>query len=346
MNINEALVVQQSVNGRMGYAPLLAERWETPDGKQWTLFLRKGVTFSDGTPFTAEDVLHSYNRIMTDSDSLQGAQLKSFVSEVRVVDPSTVAMNLKAPNVSFLEEVRLRVITSKAHLDKLGKDAADKAPLGTGPYTFREWIRGQRFVVAKNPTYWGQQPEPDEIVTRFILDDVGRVTALNNGEIDIADNLAPQLVSQVGNRARVVTEDSERHMFLGMRPDMKPTNNKLVRQAIYHAVDRDAIVERIQGGFASVLKGPLQSFVLGYDPTLPSYYPYDPARSKALLAQAGLPNGVSLDLYIPVTQYVKAKEVGEAVAAMLRDVGIQAEIKSPEWGTFQTEYAEGNTGAT
>jgi peptide/nickel transport system substrate-binding protein len=289
-------------------------------------------------------MVHSWNRIMNDSDSLQTSALKPFITSMEAMDPHTFRVDLKAPKVDFMDTLHNFVFTSEAHFDKLGKEQADKTPVGTGAFLFKEWVPGQRFVVTRNPSYWGQKPAADEVVTRYIPDAIARVAALNNGEIDIADSIPPHLVGQIGSRAKAASVDGQRHMFLVMRPDNPPLDNKLVRQAIYHAIDRTVIVERIQEGYATELKGPIASFIPGSDPTLPDFYPYDPAKAKALLAQAGMASGFSIDFTVPAGQWVKDKETGEAIAAMLKDVGITTNIKTPELPTYHSGYNEGKWG--
>jgi peptide/nickel transport system substrate-binding protein len=344
MNVLESLIRREyKPDGSSSFVPVLAEKWETTDAKTWTFTLRKGVKFSDGTEFTSADVVYSWNKIMTDQDSKQQGQLKSYVASMEAPDPYTFKVILKQPNATILDEMHNRVIVSKAHYEKVGKDQADRSPIGTGPYLFKEWVQGQRFVVTRNANYWGQQPQADEVIYRFIFEDEAKVTALTNGEVDIIQRIAPQLVERISGRAHAESVYGLRHMFFGMRPDMAPTDNKLVRQAIYHAIDRQAIAEQVQSGYATVLNGPLQSFVFGYDPKIKSY-DYNPAKAKELLAQAGHPNGLTLDLYIPTTQYTKAKEVGQAAVGMLKNVGITANMQTPEWGTYSNEYNAGKYG--
>jgi len=344
MNVLDTLVrVTFRPDGTMYYAPVLAERWDTPDAKTWTFHLRPGVKFSDGTELTSADVLHSWNRTMNDEDSKQAGELKAYLESIDAPDPLTFRAVLKAPNIAFLDEVAYRLTTSKAHYEKLGKEQADRAPLGSGPYLFKEWVQGQRFVVARNPNYWGTPPQADEVVYRFIREDEPKLAALQNGEVDIVMGLAPHLASRIGGRAHAQTVGGGRHMFLVMRPDTAPTDNKLVRQAIYHAIDRGALVQGVLEGYATELKGPLQTFVIGYDPNLPTY-DYNPARARELLAQAGYAGGVSIDFNVPAGQYTKAKEIGQAITGMLKDVGITANMKTPEWGTFSADYVAGKYG--
>ena len=165
MQVLEPLVHKEFKDGKGVYVPKLAERFETTDGKTWTFYLRKGVKWSDGSEFTAADVVHSWNRIMNDDDSKQQGQLKAYVQSMETPDPYTLRTVLKQPNAVFMDEVRNRVISSKALFDKVGKEQADKNPIGTGPYLFKEWADGQRFVVTRNPNYWGPNRTPTRSFT-------------------------------------------------------------------------------------------------------------------------------------------------------------------------------------
>jgi peptide/nickel transport system substrate-binding protein len=341
-NVMEALVLKDLRGPTPVFRPGLAESWDAPKGDVWTFHLRKGVKFTDGGEFTSADVLHSYNRILNDDDSKQGGQL-SYIESMETPDPYTFVAKLKQPNVVFLDEVRNRVITSKAHFEKLGKEQADKNPIGTGPYLFKEWIDGQRFVVTRNPNYYGTKPAVDEVIYRTLLEDEVRLTALLNGEIDIAQRISPENVNRIGGRAHAEMVDGQRVIFLVMRPDMPPTDNKLVRQAIYHAINREIIVKNVQDGYATELKGPLPALAFGYEPNLPTYE-FNPDKAKELLAQAGQASGLSIDLYLSPTTYVKAKEVGQVVVDMLKNVGITCNLHTPESATFSNGFNAGQYG--
>jgi peptide/nickel transport system substrate-binding protein len=346
MNIYEPLMRLDLNGDDAKLLPVLAERWETPDAKTWTFYLRKGLTFTDGSPFTVEDAIFSYNRIMNDPDSLQADQLKTWLVSMEALDSHTLKMELNRPNSTWLDELRNKGIMSKTHFEKMGsdKEKADRQPVGTGPFLFKEWVQGQRFVLTKNANYWGTKVEPDEVVIRYIPEEVARLTALNNGEIDVLAALPPYLIPQLNaSRARALSVTSERAMLMPMRPDMAPTDNKLVRQAISHAIDRKSIVENVLEGYAVPLNGPLQTFCLGYDPGAPEYYPFNPAKSRELLAQAGV-SDLSVEFTVGTSQYIKAREIGQVIVSMLKDVGINADMKTPETATFNAGVGAGKFG--
>jgi peptide/nickel transport system substrate-binding protein len=208
----------------------------------------------------------------------------------------------------------------------------------------KEWIQQQRAVLAKTPNWWGGPVNgPDEVVYRVMREDEVRVTALLNNEIQIAQDLPPQQVERVNNNpsTAVAPGESITIMFLAMRPDTKPFDNKLVRQAVAHAIDRDAIIKGVLLGYAEKLEAAVGPGQYGYDPNLKSPYAYDPAKAKQLLAQAGYPDGVDVELNTPVGTYVKAKEVVESMIPMLNAVGIRAKQLTPEGPTLFTQIQEG-----
>jgi peptide/nickel transport system substrate-binding protein len=170
-----------------------------------------------------------------------------------------------------------------------------------------------------------------------------RVTALLNGEIQIAQFVPPFMMDRVNNAAdaKIVATDSVETMFLAMMPRAKPWDNKLVRQAVCYAIDRDAIIQSVFQGQARRLDGPIGPATYGYTPDLQPRYPYDPDKAKQLLAQAGFPNGVDVELSTPVGRYVQDKSSTEAIAAMLTAVGIRTKLLTPEWPTLWADVQAG-----
>jgi peptide/nickel transport system substrate-binding protein len=326
------------------WVPHLAESWTNPDANTWEFKLRQGVKFHDGSELIADDVVFSYNRLINDKESKQAPTL-SGVDKIEAPDKYTVRIHTKTPDAAFVGRLDNRVIMSKAYHEKLGTEAADKAQIGTGAYKFKEWVPGQRFVVVKNPDYWGPfKPVWDEVVFRPIPEDEARITALLNGEVDVIANVPPQNVERLNSSgsARAVGTRGDRMLFVGMNPTtIEPFKSQQVRQAVAHAIDKDSIVKGILQGRAYRLDGPLGPTMLSYDPNLQPQYPYDPEKARQLLAEGGFPNGFEVDFYSPVDRYIKDKDISAAIAGMLGKVGIKANLKTPEWGTFSDQYQKG-----
>lgn len=318
----------------------LAKRWEVKDPNTWLFYLDERYKFNDGSPITAADVVHSMNRVLKDPQSKQKASVAGPIDRAEVADKYTVKFITKKPAAPLLSFVCDRlIVTSKAAYDKYGRDKADREHMmGGGPYRLKELIPGQRMVIAKRPDH----PEvkknpraPDEVVYRVMRETEQRVTALLNNEIQLAEFIPPHLRKRVEASAahRIVPVDSIEIMFFAMMPK-PPFDKKEVRQAVCYAIDRDKIINTLLEGFATRLDGPIGKGQYGYDPSLQPKYEYSPEKAKKLLAQAGYPNGVSVELQTPVGRYILDKQISEAVSAMLTSVGIRAKLLTPEWPTL------------
>ena len=342
----EVLGCLVSRNPRTGeYTPALAESWRVENPTTWVFNLRRNVKWHDGSSFTAADVVHSINRIMTDRDSKQ-RQNVARVAEVEAVDDYTVRITTKEPTASLLDYFAdLLIITSKAQYDQFGPDAINQQPpLGTGPYMFKELILNQRMVIVKNPNWWGGAVQgPDEVIYRVMRETEVRVTALLNGEIQIAQFIPPHMMDRVNGspNAKIVPTDSVEIMFLAMSPKSRPWDNKALRQAVAYAIDRDAIIQGVFLGQAKRLDGPIGPATYAYDPNLQPRYTYNPERARQLLAEAGYPNGLDVELATPVGRYVQDKQASEAMAAQLTAVGIRTRLLTPEWPTLWADVQAG-----
>jgi len=319
---------------------LVLERWEVKDPNNWLFHVRKGLKFHNGTPVTAHDIVHSMGRTRKDPQSKQTQNISAVASE-KALNDYTVQVTTKIPTAPLLDYLFDRIIvTSKEIYDKYGAEVADKQyPFGAGPYKFRELIPGQRLVIGKDKSHpmWKQYPQaPDEIVFRIMREPEQRVTALLNNEIQIAQFVPPHLRERVERSAnhKIVKFHTAELMFLAMMPKVKPWDNKLVRQAVAYAIDRDMIIKTLLRGEASRLDGPIGEGQYGYDPKLQPKYTYNPEKAKELLKQAGYPNGVDVELQTPVGRYTLDKQVTEAMIPMLNAAGFRAKLATPEWATL------------
>ncbi|MBI2360738.1 MAG: peptide ABC transporter substrate-binding protein [Deltaproteobacteria bacterium] len=325
----------------------LAKRWEVKDSNTWLFYLDERYKFNDGSPVTAVDVVHSLNRVLSDPQSKQKASVAAPIKEGKVIDKYTVAFITRKPTAPLLSFVCDRlIVTSKAAYDKYGRDKADREHMmGGGPYRLKELIPGQRLVIAKRPDHPEAKKNPrapDEVVYRVMRETEQRVTALLNNEIQLAEFIPPHLRKRVEASAahHIVPVDSIEIMFFAMMPT-PPFDKKEVRQAACYAIDRDKIITTLLEGFASRLDGPIGKGQYGYDPNLQPRYEYSPEKAKKLLAQAGYPNGVNVELQTPVGRYILDKQISEAVSAMLTSVGIRTKLLTPEWPTLWANVQTG-----
>jgi peptide/nickel transport system substrate-binding protein len=328
------------------YVGALAESWEVVNSTTWVFHLRQDVKWHDGSPFTAADVVHSFDRIRDDPASRQ-KRIFSVVGEWTATDDYTVRITTKGPTAELLDYFADRlIITNKAQFDQYGEAVWDQTPIGTGPYMFVELVPNQRLIVKKNPDWWGGPVQgPDEVVFRVMREPEVRVTALLNGEVQIAQFIPPHMADRVNNgpNTKTMDYDSLELMFLAMQPK-PPFDNKLVRQAVCYAIDRDAIIQGVLMGKANKLEGPIGPGQYGYNPELRPRYDYDPDKARQLLAQAGYPNGVDVNLYTPVGRYIQDKQITEAMTSMLSAAGIRTTLHTPEWPTLWANVQDGKVG--
>jgi peptide/nickel transport system substrate-binding protein len=321
------------------YRGILAERWEInkDNPNEWTFHLRKGIKRQvDGKELTAEDVVFSLWRNKNDPRSAQKQNTRP-VKEAIAVDKYTVKFITNqptAPLLSFLFD-RL-IITGKDLYEKHGKDVDRKAPYGYGPYMVKDVVVGQRMVLEKNPAWPDIKAEnPDRLIFRRIKEDEARVTSLLTGEVQIALHIPPHLLDRVQKAGNVDLKNVSpvEVMFLAMNPAFKPWDNKLVRKAVAYAINREAIVKAIFRGGAEVLHGPVGPGQYGYSPNVSPKYEYNPEKAKALLKEAGYPNGVEIDFYTATNRYVNDRQSSQAIVPMLEAVGFKVKFHTPEYST-------------
>jgi peptide/nickel transport system substrate-binding protein len=222
------------------------------------------------------------------------------------------------------------------YVKKVGYDGYRAKPIGTGPYKFVEHVKDDHLTLEANNDYWGGVPKIKKIIYRPIKEDAARVSALVAGEIDLALDVPPELVPVVQQRKDLLVKQvlSTRTFIMNfskMDPSY-PTNKREVREAIDYAIDRDALNKAILGGTGAPAAW-LNPAMFGANNAIKPR-PYDPKKAKELLAQAGYPNGFDVDFDIPQGRYLKDKEMGEAIAGQLAQVGIRARPRVMEWGVF------------
>ncbi len=324
--------------------PWLATSWENVEPTVWLIHLREGVTFSDGQPFTAEDVVFSLERGL----SVEGARTyRSYLKDietVEAVDPLTVRITTKVPT-SFLPEnlTSIGMVSHLAAKDATGDDFnGGKAAVGTGPYKWLRWTPAQDVVLERNPNWWGEEaPAWDTVTYRFVPNDSARVAALLAGDVDVIDQVPGNFAEQIQARARLVEAPSVFTVYLAfdrMREvtpfatgaDGKPLaenpfRNPKVLQAIDLAINRDGLAERIMKGGAVATNQYSPEGFSGHDPAI-APGEYDPARAKALLAEAGYPDGFNLTLHCYNDRFSGDVQTCQTLAAMFTAVGIRTTV--------------------
>ncbi|AIM17236.1 ABC transporter substrate-binding protein [Neobacillus sedimentimangrovi] len=337
--------------------PGLAEKWEvSEDGLTYTFHLRKGVKFHDGTDFNADAVVFNFNRWMNGNDekfpyySMFGGYKNDeghVIKEVKAVDEHTVQFVLKRPQAPFLKNLAMSPfgIASPAAVEKYGDDFRSH-PVGTGPFKFVEWKQNDTITLEKNPDYWKEGlPKLNKIIFRVIPENTARLNALANGEIDVMDGLnnSDEETVKSNPNLQVIERPSMNVGYIGLTTTRKPLDNKLVRQAINHAVDKKAIIDAFYGGKAEAAVNPMPPSIEGYNDAIEDY-PYDLEKAKALLKEAGYENGFEIDLWaMPVARpYMpEAQKVAEVIQESLSKIGIKAKIQSVDWATYLEKATKG-----
>ncbi|WP_053368756.1 ABC transporter substrate-binding protein [Bacillus sp. FJAT-27245] len=337
--------------------PGLAASWElSDDSLTYTFKLQKGVKFHDGTDFNAEAVKYNFER-WAGGDEEKFPYYTMFggykgdeghvIQEVKVVDEHTIQFILKRPQATFLVNLAMSCfgISSPAALEKYG-EAYRKNPVGTGPFKFVEWKENDTITLEKNENYWQKGfPKLNKVIFRVIPENTARLNALANGEIDMMDGLNYSEVAQVeGNdKLQLIERPSMNVGYLGFTTTRKPFDNKLVRQALNHAIDKESIIEAFYAGMAKPAINPMPPSIQGYNEEIEAY-PYDLEKAKELLKEAGFEKGFKMDLWaMPVARLYMPEglKVAEIIQESFSKIGVQAEIKQVDWPTYLDKAKKG-----
>ncbi len=357
VNIFDTLV-EFEPDGTAVRAALAADWSVSKDGTVWTFNLRRGVKFHDGAELTAAAVIANVERWMNMDNPLNSGKCKywsymfngyapdSIVTKVEATGDYQVQFTLREPYAPFIQNLAMFpfAIASPAALEKYGADFYEN-PVGTGPFKFAEWIKDDKITLVRNDAYWGETAKVDALVFRSIPDDSARFLELQAGAIDMMDGLNPDDLVAAGanDRLQVFPRPGMDVGYLAMNTAKKPFNNKEVRRAINHAVNKKAIIDDLYAGLAKPAKNPLPPAMWGYNDDVEGYE-YDPEKAKAMLAQAGYPGGFKTTLwYMPVSRaYIpQGQKIAEAIRTDLAAVGIEVEIATFDWDIYLEQAEKG-----
>jgi peptide/nickel transport system substrate-binding protein len=343
--------------------PALATEWTQTAPKVWRFKLRQGVKFHDGTPFTADDVIFSYERVLAPGSNMSSNF--ATVKTARKVDDFTVEFETKDPDPILPEEITNWYIMSKAwseknnttrsaDLTKNEESFATRNANGTGPFILKERQSDVKTVLAKNPSWWGK-PEHnlDEAHLMIIKNALTRTAALLSGEIDMVYNTPPEAFDKIKSTPglRLLTTPELRTIYLGMdqaRDELidssvkgkNPFKDKRVRQAFYQAIDENAIVSKVMRGDGKATALMIGPGVNGFDESLNKRPPYDVDAAKKLLADAGYPSGFEVGMDCPNDRYVNDEQICQAVVAMLARIGIKVNLNAQTRAKFFAKVNE------
>jgi peptide/nickel transport system substrate-binding protein len=317
--------------------PLLATSFSRVNDLTIQFKLRQGVKFHDGEDFDAQAVKFTFDRIFLPDTKAPLLTTYQTIDRVDIVDRYTVNFVTKKPDPVFMRRVtslHMNIVPPK-YFSTASADELARKPAGTGPYRFVSWSKDADFVMEAHPGYWGTKATIQRVTMRTIPEGGTRIAALLAGDADIVSAVPPDEIDRINGsgRARALTLPGNRIPFYFLAVRQPPLSNKLVRQALNYGSNMDGIIKTILGGHGfrrAVISNPWH---VGFDPSIQPY-PYDPAKAKSLLAQAGYPNGISLDMHGIQGRYPKDKEIAEALAGELGKVGIKVNLKFWEWGAW------------
>ena len=330
--------------------PGLAERWEvSKDGKVYTFALRRNVTFADGTPLTAEAVKLNFDRLMDPGSkyyfktgAAATAKTTNWIKSYAATGSHTFRIELKEPFGSFHRAIMhpsMGIISPKA-LDEWGNDRIGLHLVGTGPFMFKERERGVKVVLAKNPTYWDKAnfPYVDQVVFRVMPDSTARAAALKTGEIDVDIMVLPDFVEDLRRTPSVeVAMPRTPHIWFWRLNHQDPLLKDVrVRRALWHAMDLEGMSKALFRGTGQAAWQFLPPKNPAHRATLANPYPYNPARARQLLKEAGVAEGTRITIRVPAegSSYMRPREMAEWVQANLKAVGLDAKVESLEWSTW------------
>ena len=348
-------------NETLELEPLLAESWQISEDKlTYTFKIREGIKWHDGTPFTSEDIVFSYNTIM--NPKVDSPQLRSYFQEIRDVkalDELTVEFTYARPYFLALEFCGGMPIVPKHIFDKgdFNTNPAGRDPVGTGPYKFVKWTTGREIVVEKNPDYWGEKPKINKIVFKIITDNTVAFQVLKRQELDVSGLTPIQWERQTNTPSFNENYDklsyfTPNYSYIGWNSKRPYFADRQVRTALTHLVNRELILDKILYNLGAIVTNPFYINSPEYDKSIEPYA-YDPAKAEELLKQAGWidhdgdgirdKDGVkfAFEFLIP-----GGSETGEKIATILKEeldnMGIQMDIRKTEWAVFTTRLNERN----
>lgn len=319
--------------------PALAESWDiSADGKTYSFHLHKGVKFHDGADFDSSDVKFSIERAMAPASVNAQKGLFSAIERIDTPEPYTAVITLKHPEGQFLWNLGWG---DAVMVDPASADTNKTDPVGTGPFAFKDWVKGDRVDLQRFNNYWGKAPRLDNVSFRFISDPAAQVAALMAGDVDAFPMFgAPESLArfEADPNFEVMVGSTEGETILALNERRKPWSDIRVRRALAHAIDRQAIIDGAMFGYGT----PIGSH---FSPSNASYvdltgtYPYDPDKARRLLKEAGYGNGLEAVMKLPPTTY--ARRGGEIIASQLKAVGIDVKIVPVEWAQWLSDVFKG-----
>jgi len=328
-------------DAEMKLQPQLALSVTALDELTWEVKLREGIKFHNGEPLDAEVVKYNIDRIIDPTVRSPQAGNFSSVDRVEVVDQYTVKIYTKTPYPILPSRLNLQIVP-KAYIEENGMEYFATHPVGTGPYKFVSWTKDEAVVLEANEDYWQAAPAIKKVTIKPIPESSTRVAELQTGSVDLIVNVPPHQAQELdsGSGTKVVKTQSGRYITIVLVTGKGgPLDDVRVRQALNYAVDVPAIIASVLDGHGYPSTQPLTPLDFGYNPAVKGYS-YDPEKARQLLAEAGYPDGIDIQLDAPSGRYVMDKEVAEAIVGQLTEVGVRVNLNINEWGIHVTKILE------
>ncbi len=320
-HVYDSLVVREGSE----FVPSLATEWTNEDDLTWRFSLHEDAVFHDGAPVTADDVVASYERLVEQGGPLssQWAAVESFTAE----DEHTVLITTERPLGTLLSNLALLFVVPA---DKADEQDFFLDPVGSGPFQVDEFRLNDRLVLTANEDYWGGPPEVDELVIRDMPEASSVVAALETGEVDVSWGLPADQITALASNEDLTVETLPSFVYYmnWFNSSREPFTDVRVRQAMAHALDVDRLVSELMPDAAAVATAPIPSTVFGHSPQEP--WEHDPERAKALLAEAGYPDGIQVTLDISTGGGPQIREIAQTMISDWKAAGIEVTLQEKE----------------
>lgn len=336
-----------AIDADMQTVPALAVEWTNIDPLTWEVKLREGVKFHDGSDFDVQDVITTVARVpKVENSSASFESNVSMVEKVEAVDPLTLKITTKVPAPNLMEQLGSVYILPSELGDMIASKDFDSgtAAIGTGPYRYGEWVPNEKLTLSAFDGYWGDKPTFDDVTIRYIPNDAGRVAALIAGDVDVIDAVPAGDLGAVEGKSdsTIVRRTSGRMIYIGLDADRddspfvkgkdgstiaNPLKDARVRKALSMMIDRQQISDRIMDGTATPTGQMVPEGFVGYTPGV-AVPVYDPEGAKAMLADAGLPDGFTITLHGPNNRYQNDAKILQAVSQLWARAGLNSSVEA------------------
>ncbi|WP_391119580.1 glutathione ABC transporter substrate-binding protein [Psychrobacillus sp. L3] len=324
------------------FAPLLATEWNQVDDLTWDFTLREGVKFHDGTPFNAEAVKATFDRLLDPATGSPQKDKLGMISEVIVKDDTHVTLKLStpyAPLLSILASSEGSILSPKMINET--PDQLATHPVGTGPFVFDSWKSGQEITLNKNNDYWGEKVKVDSVVFKVVPEDATRLAMVESGEAHISDQVPVTEIDRIENsdKMNLFRTDGLAVEYVGFNTTKAPFDNVKVRQAVSYAIEREAIISGVYNNVGTLANVAMSPQVFGYSKDVKAY-PYDVNKAKSLLKEAGYDKGIKVTL---LTSDRKERiNMAEVIQSQLKGIGVDVEIQVMEYGSYIQQIENGD----